>query len=109
MKWTALILLVVSLHGLDAYGACNPTLTCTGSSLNVVTNCCAICDGNPHNEMPYPSPCAQATDDTCSINQGLAAVNAAGGGEVIIPPGTCIVSPTVSALTVSSNLTIRGT
>src|SRR5712692_4301502 len=108
MKCKALILLVVSLHGLDAYGVCNPTLTCIGSSLNVVTNCCAICDGNPHNEMPYPSPCTQATDDTCSINLALAAVSAAGGGEVIIPPGMCIVSPTVSSLKLGSNLTIRG-
>jgi len=117
VKRLFLFLLVVSLQVPDAYGVCTPT--CSGSSLDVKANCCAICDGNPHPEMPYPSPCTQATDDTCSINQALDAVGStvtgAGGGEVIIPPGTCIISPGVETssdpnrfLHLYSNLTIRG-
>jgi len=106
MKLIPPLLFVVSLLSIDAYGVCTPT--CTGNSLNVITNCCAVCDGTTHSQTTYPPPCAQATDDTCSINQALTAVNAAGGGEVIIPPGTCIISPTGMGLPLGSNLTIRG-
>ena len=120
MKRSFLLLLVVSLHVTDAYGVCPNDMTqCNGSSLDVVANCCAKCDGNTHVAGTYPAPCAQATDDTCSINQALDAVGqGAGGGEVIIPPGSCIISlgPDTVPLGASSgnlhlysNLTIRGT
>jgi len=66
----------------------------------------ALCDGSASTR---PMPCQNTTDDTCGFINALNAVCAAGGGELIIPPGTCIVNTFGMNLPVCSNLTIRGT
>jgi len=51
-----------------------------------------------------------SADDTSSIGGTLLAVCRAGGGEIIVPPGTCLLVPAsgLLPLTLCSNLTIRG-
>lgn len=121
MKRLFLPLLVVSLYVPNASGSCPLMDQCVGNSLNVVTDCCAVCDGiaRPATDPSCSPPGTPGvTQDHCAINKALEAVNTAGGGEVYIPPGTCIVSPrggfTVPAVTphyfleLYSNTTIRG-
>jgi hypothetical protein len=115
MKRIFLLLPVCLLHVPDAYGACPSMERCHGSSLDVVADCCAKCDG-----IERPGSCdVGVTADQCAINAALDAVNAAGGGEVIIPPGICIISPAGNPkpnppllpyfyLHLYSNVTIRG-
>ena len=101
MKRIFWLLPISLLRITDAYGACPALDACHGSSLNI-TDCCAVCDGS--------------TDDTIAINNALDAVgHDAGGGEVIIPPKTCIISPAGGPnvapntyLHLYSNMTIRG-
>jgi hypothetical protein len=48
--------------------------------------------------------------DTNAIADALGtACGSGGGGEVVIPPGTCLVNPNLRSLILCSNLTIRGT
>ena len=105
MKRISLLILVVSLRVPDAYGDCPVPLppNCQGSSIDIRV-CGAVCDN--------------ATDDTAAINCALDKVGrpspyGAGGGEVIIPPLTCIISPGPDSdpnafLHLHNNLTIHG-
>src|SRR5215510_7731093 len=47
-------------------------------------------------------------DDTVAFNNALNSACTSGGGEVIISPGTCIVSPVPPLVNICGNLTIRG-
>ncbi len=87
------LLLLLSARVYDAYGC---TTDCMGNSLDIFANCHAACNGT--------------TDDTDAINCALDAVGGLpGGGEVIIPPKTCIINPSNSKwLNLYSNVTIRG-
>ncbi len=100
MKRIFLPLLFLFARVNDAYSC---TTDCTRNSLDIVANCHAACNGT--------------TDDTNAINCALDYVGTHGGGEVIIPPGTCIISPRhvtrqqTSAdafLHLYDNITIRG-
>ena len=77
MKSASIFLPALLLAVANADASC--PAACSGKSLNITT-CGAACDGS--------------TDDTAAINCALDAVgDTAGGGEVIIPAGTCIISP----------------
>jgi len=99
MKHISAVLLASFVPAIGAYG--------DGLSSRV-TDYGASCDGTLN---PRPAPCSATTDDTCGINAALAAVCAAssGGGEVIIPVGTCVINPGAGAFQLCSNLTFRGT
>jgi hypothetical protein len=50
-----------------------------------------------------------STDDTTAIQNTINLASAAGGGTVFLPPGTYVVTPSSgAALTVPSNVTVRG-
>src|ERR1700687_4473360 len=59
-----------------------------------ITTCGAICDGADHFPILCPGSNTQTTVDLCAINKALDIVGQGGGGEVIIPPGTCVINPT---------------
>src|SRR5712664_2210964 len=48
------------------------------------------------------------TNDNASLGNALDTVCGAGGGEVVIPPGTCLINPNTRAFNLCSNVTIRG-
>lgn len=54
--------------------------------------------------VPYGAKGDGVTDDTTAIQAAITAANAAGGGTVVFPPGTYIVT----SLTIPSNLTLLG-
>jgi len=85
VKRLFIVVLVCFHYGVRAYG--------DGLSVSV-RDYGAFCDGQTGHTYPAPCNNPPAPDDTCAINQALDAVGQTpGGGEVIIPPGTCIISP----------------
>jgi hypothetical protein len=56
---------------------------------------------------PYNAKCDGIIDDSAAIQRAIDAANAAGGGVVFIPTGTCIIN--TAALLIKSNVTISGT
>jgi len=111
MKRTALLLLASFPYVFNAY-ADGLSVTITDPAYG------AVCDGQTGHTYPAPCDDPPAPDDMCAINHALDAVGAAGGGEVIFPLGTCIVSPRqeppppdvdpTAYLHLYSDLTIRG-
>ena len=56
----------------------------------------------------YGDIACTGSDDTATLSGALNTACNAGGGEVVLPPATCVVSPNPTPLFLCSNLTIRG-